>query len=743
MKFLQKFIPGFLNKIDHRLLINKPVIWRTRAHYLLFYASIIIAIIFSVGCFYPHSIYEEVYQSAGNRDNIAIIITAIMSLVVIIFWSSRLYQYKTKISRWKHFFYTFCIYFFCLFILFTSLFCFHYGSFINRCNLLTDYKSTYEDLIEKNYFAPNYYPHYQENVLGDLDGYIENCKSLSSEILRVNQDKDDFPFGFKGQEHYQHYPVEYFERLNIIKEYLKNLEEDSVEGGTNIPEVYIQKANEAEVDGNEIAKRALTFGLGEEQIKLIRDEKPGSAIFYEKAELVRNVLDKEGVQMLLANPKKLDYMDFRYTLWQDNHHALSAMLARYELYLRLRNFVASLSEVQYQAYFDYLKQLDASEQNQFYFDDYTIQHHEISSVLSHAKIDESVRLFDPSILITKEWNQWSDRFYTFGVTYTEEVTSEDRNRVAMLTEFYEKLSPDQAEAYRKYIHFTRILNQETDNSRSLSVFNSETGLQDFVFKKCDQYFLKNRSKVDRLDSVIFFNYFDNASYSIQLSPEYYPKIIQKQLFDQFYEADQGNNEQIRNLMTKNNIVERNSTNPADFVNNPENIFKRQFLMQAFEHVGIIRKEATSLVTFISFLLVNIVLSFCVAILIFYLSSIERNTILLSILIMGLVYISLLTVGSLSPELVGGFAMLFYLIFSIGLFVVVYRSTFQVRRVKLLITCYIFYAISIQPFMIANEDFIIDIGIAPEWMAMSILLFTFLTLFLFSYYFIRYIQLPVR
>jgi len=315
MKFLQKLIPDFLNKIDHRLLVNKPVIWRTKAHYLLFYAAIFSLIVFSIGCLYPHSIYKEVYESSDSKENAAIFITCAMSLIVIVFWSTRLYQYQMKISRWKHFFYTFCIYFSCLFILFTSVFSFHYGSYINKSRLLVNFNDSYQKLSDNNFHLPVYFPHYQPDPLRNLDDYLQNGQALSKQLYQKKNDANNAAYSYNSSRGYLIKPIEFYERQNIIKEYLESLEakDGSIEVKNTVPEIYQaqqeQLAPQERINNQaEIAKRALKFNLGEEQEELLKSAEVNSEAYFDKINQAKNTFSKEEFSKILSskNPKLVD-----------------------------------------------------------------------------------------------------------------------------------------------------------------------------------------------------------------------------------------------------------------------------------------------------------------------------------------------------------------------------------------------------------------------------------------------------
>jgi len=341
---------------------------------------------------------------------------------------------------------------------------------------------------------------------------------------------------------------------------------------------------------------------------------------------------------------------------------------------------------------------------------------------------------------------WFYRFQNrdYLLEYPKTMTNIGTRRAELLNDFLQQLDSKQVRAYKEYVHFARILNQEIENSKVYNVFTEETGLDNFVYGRCVEYFALHQDKVDRMDSILFFNYFDSEKLSIKLGQEYYPKIIQKRYFDQFYASDLQQAKGIGTIMMDNHIVNQQIGMEKNFSKDPDMVYKRQFLHHAFESIGITRSEATSFDILLGFLIANFLGSFCFAIMIFYLSSVERNTILLAMLIMGLIYIILLGLGTIANGLVGGAAILFYLLFSASLFIVFYKPRFQIKKIKLIITSYIFYAITIQFFMLTNEDYTIGLlNIQPELFAFSVLLFTFCVLFFFSYYFIRYIQLPTK
>lgn len=734
------------------------MIWRTQAHYLLFYSIILIAVIFSIGCFYPLSVFEETYHSS-ERQNIAIALSILLSLVVILFWSTRLYQFKMHISKWRHFLSTFCIYFFCLFILFSSVSSFHYGTFINSGNLLYNYKEDHADLLENNYHLPVYFPHYHGDVIDSMDTYLERGTALSNKLFHFKKNLSLNTYGsYEDNEYYDVIPIENYELLNLIKCYIDNNHIDSIQHISE-EEIRLEYGDNSEELEKYVSEKGVLSRLEFAQKEYMDDVEIGgkgydNKLYYSISSFsAQNLYD--AIEFEEARAGDLN----KYPIAYSNSMTASASLFRYENYLRLRTFLASLNENQYNAYYNYLLRLDKEEQVQFFLDENVIQVHEITALFAYERIAEEYSFqkrnyidFNPN---REELHPWGNRFDTeFLIDYSTKTEQKDTVLNHLLLNFFSELDDEQQKAYKEYVHHTRILRNQINQVTELNVFDEgdteysdryTTGLEDYVFHKIYSYMESRKAKINRMDSILFFNYFESGSYALKLGPTYYPMLIQKAFFDQFYNKDQANQARIADLMIKNNLVDNSITAAnTNFSQDPDVVFKRQFLYHAFEKIGIKRTEASTLNVFLGFLVANLLGSFCFAILIFYFSSVKRNTILLAILInIGLLFL-LTSLSDISIELLNTIAILIYFVFTMALMIIFFRAQKQIKNIKLITVTYIFYAIAVHFFMIGSQgsDTMI-LGVTVVDLMAMLLLVSFIVLFFFSYYFIKYIQLPLK
>lgn len=88
MKSKRFLLPGFLTKADNYLLLNKPVIWTTRAHLVVYY-TILFSIVLTLLC-------VIVPDDPRNDSNVFVwtTLTAILSSLGIIFWTIYLLRFN-------------------------------------------------------------------------------------------------------------------------------------------------------------------------------------------------------------------------------------------------------------------------------------------------------------------------------------------------------------------------------------------------------------------------------------------------------------------------------------------------------------------------------------------------------------------------------------------------------------------------------------------------------------------------
>ena len=253
MRVIQRLIPQFLKKIDHYLLINYPVLWETRVHFVIFYSFILgNALALTAGLVYPVS-----KTNVPNFDAISIILTFSHFFTFMVLGY---YAYQQSIKRRliyspKEVLLRTGVYAFCTLsilgnaLVFPNVIRFRVQSLFNRLELIEDYRST---LKEEYKVVLTNYIHYDTlyatqrayylnklrnsnlNKEGHLDEYI-NIQTQLDEVLPVpshvqmhlfNQRVDELVSWRNANDYhkYSHYPEKqkaYQEQKNKLLGYLK------------------------------------------------------------------------------------------------------------------------------------------------------------------------------------------------------------------------------------------------------------------------------------------------------------------------------------------------------------------------------------------------------------------------------------------------------------------------------------------------------------------------------------------
>jgi len=110
---------NFFKKIDHYLLINHPVLWRTKVHYFVLFSLILGNIVaVGLGCF------SIKWFGAIDLEIIPIVIW-VLNVFVILLWLITQARNKIKYYRFWDEVLTYSIYVLCTrFMYFVRLFCF-------------------------------------------------------------------------------------------------------------------------------------------------------------------------------------------------------------------------------------------------------------------------------------------------------------------------------------------------------------------------------------------------------------------------------------------------------------------------------------------------------------------------------------------------------------------------------------------------------------------------------------------
>ncbi|MCB9352266.1 MAG: hypothetical protein H6573_32950 [Lewinellaceae bacterium] len=111
-------VPVFLRRWDTFLLERYPIVWRTRAHYVLFYASMATLLLFIIGFIYPVSATNLTVHPFSpivlSEENFFIIPLAVLSLGIL-FWAYTQFQVGFPSAKPKHVLLTLLIYGVCLY----------------------------------------------------------------------------------------------------------------------------------------------------------------------------------------------------------------------------------------------------------------------------------------------------------------------------------------------------------------------------------------------------------------------------------------------------------------------------------------------------------------------------------------------------------------------------------------------------------------------------------------------------
>jgi len=121
MQRIYKFLtPGFLRRWDAWLLERYPMVWRTRGHYVLYFALLATPVLFLLGFFYPVSAtkltIDPIMPIIMGDENFYILPLAVLSLGIL-YWAYTQYQSGFPSAKPKHVLLTLLVYAGCLFVI--------------------------------------------------------------------------------------------------------------------------------------------------------------------------------------------------------------------------------------------------------------------------------------------------------------------------------------------------------------------------------------------------------------------------------------------------------------------------------------------------------------------------------------------------------------------------------------------------------------------------------------------------
>jgi hypothetical protein len=114
-------VPKFLRDFDVYLLRNYPVVWRTKAIFVLFYGVVAIPFLFAAGYYYnvdaQNLTVEPIIPIEISYDNYHLWSILLVSLVIV-FWAFSQYQLRFPFTKTIHVLLTLALYALCFYILF-------------------------------------------------------------------------------------------------------------------------------------------------------------------------------------------------------------------------------------------------------------------------------------------------------------------------------------------------------------------------------------------------------------------------------------------------------------------------------------------------------------------------------------------------------------------------------------------------------------------------------------------------
>ncbi|MBL7814282.1 MAG: hypothetical protein JNL70_04675 [Saprospiraceae bacterium] len=160
MTYLNFLIPPFLNRIDDYLKLQAPHIWRTRIHFVLFYGLIAWGVLFSIGLFYPLSMYDisRTPYAVEEIKRVSFLFLLVCGFFSIVYWWQQVAKFRILAARWYHAFWECILFFIGILVLWQSVNAFQYGLNTNIAYRVGN-KITLEDrerLYAHNFYLPGY-----------------------------------------------------------------------------------------------------------------------------------------------------------------------------------------------------------------------------------------------------------------------------------------------------------------------------------------------------------------------------------------------------------------------------------------------------------------------------------------------------------------------------------------------------------------------------------------------------------
>ncbi len=200
MNLLNLTTPKFLKEFDTYLILQHPYIWRTRFHFVLFFALLGGIVFFLIGLFIPLSMYTLVKENnvIVEIKHSALLFGLILAIFITFFWWSRVARHKTFNTKWYQNIIECSLYYVCLFTLWQAINAFNSGIDANIAYRIDNNLSNedLQKLNQNNFFIPSYMPHnpdycthtYNDSIFNE-DNYYKTGELLLSQLQnKINKD---------------------------------------------------------------------------------------------------------------------------------------------------------------------------------------------------------------------------------------------------------------------------------------------------------------------------------------------------------------------------------------------------------------------------------------------------------------------------------------------------------------------------------------------------------------------------
>lgn len=198
---MKKLIPSFLKRLDQYLLLNHPLIWISKIHYILFYGVLLNAVSALIGWTIP---LDLIYP-----QDLALwyFLFSVISVVILCFWIYRvvIFNIEKKFGnrKWTDEYKVFFLNFICVFTLFSFPFPFatiynaRVANYVNDSVLINDintlnkaeaymvnelgnYSSYYDTIDNKDYYDIRSFVQYDVNTPWHIKGDTDRFRDLMS-----------------------------------------------------------------------------------------------------------------------------------------------------------------------------------------------------------------------------------------------------------------------------------------------------------------------------------------------------------------------------------------------------------------------------------------------------------------------------------------------------------------------------------------------------------------------------------